>query len=56
MWFLSPSRFEGGEVIFGRDGRILLRHNGSLRSETLSDFCKEPSPKGRGGKMLKDAR
>jgi hypothetical protein len=33
---------------------MLLRHNSSLRSVTLSDFCKEPSPGGRGGKMLEE--
>src|SRR5438105_2068520 len=32
---------------FWAGGRILRRHNGSLRSEKLSDFCKGPSPRGR---------
>jgi hypothetical protein len=31
-----------------------LAHNGSLHSEMLSDFRKEPSPYGRGGKMLEE--
>jgi hypothetical protein len=38
----------------GADRRVLLRHNGSLRSEYAVWFCKEPSPGGRGGKMLEE--
>jgi hypothetical protein len=32
----------------------LVGHNGSLRSGIPSDFRREPSPEGRGGKMLEE--
>src|SRR5205814_9531956 len=32
----------------------LVGHNGSLRNGIPSDFRREPSPEGRGGKMLEE--
>jgi hypothetical protein len=41
-------------VICGRAKECFLAITAPCAANTLSDFCKEPSPRGRGGKMLEE--
>ena len=43
-----------GEVILGRTDEYFFAITAPSAAKTLSDFCKEPSPSGRGGKMLEE--
>ena len=46
IWLPSPSRFEGDEVLCGRERRVFLTITAPCAAKTLSDFCKGPSPEG----------
>jgi hypothetical protein len=52
MGFPSESRLDETAAPMEEEDDLAI--TGSLRSEHAVKFCKEPSPSGRGGKMLEE--